>query len=104
MADAEPDWGYLEGLAQRIMERGVDWEKLAAEEAARTDPWRWYCRLCGAKGAVDHGPGAREQRDRDAEDHLRETPCGRHTIPARAESGRLLHVWTYGQPAVAPWN
>ena len=94
---------YLEALVD-ILSRPVDYEKLAAEEAARTDPWRWYCRLCGAGGAVDDGPGARERRDEDAAGHLFATPCGRHEIAGRAESGRLLHVWTYPQSAVTPWN
>jgi hypothetical protein len=25
-------------------------QRRAAQAAARTDPWRWYCRLCGAEG------------------------------------------------------
>ena len=75
--------------------RPVDWEKLAAGEAARTDPWRWYCRLCGARGeAAD-----RDARDRDAGEHLRTAPCGRHGVAGRAGAGRLLHVWTYPLPA-----
>lgn len=78
--------------------------QIAAREAARTDPWRWYCRLCGAQGAFDHGPGARELRDKAAEEHLTGTRCGRFEVPAREESGRLLHVWTYPRSAVAQWN
>jgi len=87
----------LAEIAQQIIE-------LAEEEAARTDPWRWYCRLCGAEGSVDHGPAAREARDEAAEEHLRETPCGRREVTAREESGRLLHVWTYPRSAAARWN
>ena len=96
----------LAAIVDDVLSRPVDYEKLAAEEAARTDPWRWYCRLCGTAGAVDHGPGARERRDEAAEKHLRETPCGRHAIPGRAESGRLLHVWSYPDPrsVAAPYN
>jgi hypothetical protein len=78
--------------------------EIAAREAARTDPWRWYCRTCGARGAVDDGPGARELRDREAGEHLCETDCGRHEIAGREESGRLLHVWTYPRSAVTRWN
>lgn len=95
---------YLANLAQQIIERGVDQDKLAAHEAARTDPWRWYCRLCGPKGAVDNGPGARESRDKAAEEHLRDTPCGRHAVTGWSESGRLLHVWTYPKSETARWN
>jgi hypothetical protein len=78
--------------------------EIAAREAARTDPWRWYCRTCGAKGAVDDGSGAREARDEAAAAHLRETGCGRDEVTAREESGRLLHMWTYPRTAVARWN
>jgi hypothetical protein len=78
--------------------------EIAAREAARTDPWRWYCRTCGAEGAVNDGTGAREYRDKAAEEHLRETRCGRREVTAREESGRLLHVWTYPRSAVAQWN
>jgi len=95
---------YLTRLAMQIIERGVDYEKLAAEEAARTDPWRWYCRLCGVQGAVADGPGARERRDEEAAGHLSGTPCGRYEIEARSESGRLLHVWSYPRSAVTQWN
>jgi hypothetical protein len=76
----------------------------AAREAARTDPWRWYCRLCGARGAVDDGPGARDARDQAAYAHLRETRCGRFEVTGREESGRLRHVWTYPLSAVTRWN
>jgi hypothetical protein len=96
--------GYLADLAQRIMERGIDWEKLAAQEAARTGPWGWYCRLCGATGAVDDGTGARDARDKDARAHLAEMPCGRYEITGWAEAGRLLHVWSYPRSAVAQWS
>lgn len=66
---------------------------------ARTDPWRWYCRLCGAKGeAAD--PAARDQAARD---HLAQAPCGRHELTGWAAAGRLLHVWTYPVSAVA-WD
>lgn len=72
----------------------------AAREAARTDPWRWYCRICGATGE-DPDPGG---RDREAGEHLRTTSCGAHEITGHEESGRLLHVWTYPRSAVTQWN
>jgi len=78
-------------LIRRICENPPDPEKLAAAEAARTDPWRWYCRTCGERGEAPE-PGT---RDEGAAAHLASTPCGRHAIPGRAEAGRLLHVWTY---------
>jgi hypothetical protein len=82
----------IKAIVEEILARPVDYEKLAAREAARTDPWRWYCRLCGATGAFDHGETAREQRDGDARAHLDETRCGRHGMTGWTESGRLLHV------------
>jgi hypothetical protein len=75
-------------------------EKLAAEEAARADPWCWYCRLCGARGSE---PG-REARDTAARAHLGETPCGRHAVTGWAEAGHLLHVWTWPRSAAAQHN
>ena len=81
----------LEGIAARVLARPVGLEALAAEEAARTDPWRWYCRLCGAAGEDPDRGG----RDWEAGEHLRTTPCGRHVVVGTAEAGRLLHVWTY---------
>ena len=74
--------------------------ELAAREAARTDPWRWYCRTCGATGE-DPDPGG---RDWEAGEHLRTTSCGAHEITGYEESGRLLHVWTYPRSAVTQWN
>jgi hypothetical protein len=70
--------------------------RLAAEQARRTDPWRWYCRLCGATGEAPERP----ERDAAAVAHLTETPCGRHGVGTSAESGRLLHVWSYGAPSL----
>ena len=84
-------------IIRDITERPVDLARLAAEEAARTDPWRWYCRLCGAKGEAA-GPGA---RDDVARAHLAQAPCGRHGITGWSSAGRLLHVWTYPGSAVA---
>ena len=78
----------------------VNQERLAAREAERTDPWRWYCRLCGAKGEATLAAA----RDDAAADHLRTTPCGRHEIHKTEESGRLLHVWSYPREAVSRFN
>ena len=106
----------MEGLTvddevlQRILEivsRPIDYEALAAEEAARTDPWRWYCRLCGATGSVDHsGDRGTDEMARDVAGmtHLTETRCGRHDVRGWEKSGRLLHVWTYPRSAVAHYN
>jgi hypothetical protein len=91
---------HLSELAQEIIERGIDWEKLAAQETARTDPWRWYCRLCGASGEDPDRGG----RDWEAGEHLRTTRCGRHEITGYAESGRLAHVWSYPRSAITQWN
>jgi hypothetical protein len=90
----------LAEIAQQIIERGVDYEKLAEEEAARTDPWRWYCRECGATGEDPDEGG----RDWEAGEHLRTTPCGRREIVGMDWFGRTLHVWTYSKSAVARWN
>jgi hypothetical protein len=87
----------IERIIRDITERPIDYDQLAAEQAARTDPWRWYCRLCGAKGeAAD--PGTRDQAGLA---HLEQTPCGRHGITGWVTTGRLLHVWTYPRSAVA---
>ena len=90
---ADGDWA---DLIERIM-RPADPARLAAEEAARTDPWRWYCRLCGAKGEAPD-PDARDQAARA---HLEQTRCGRHGVTGWATAGRMLHVWTYPASAVA---
>jgi hypothetical protein len=74
--------------------------ELAAREAARTDPWRWYCRECGATGE-DQDPGA---RDWEAGEHLRTTRCGRNEVVGMDWFGRTLHVWTYPRSAVTRWN
>jgi len=81
----------LSRLVDEILSRPVDREKLAAEEAARTDPWRWYCRLCGTRGEA----AERGDRDRDARAHLADTRCGRHAVVRTEEAGRLMHVWTH---------
>lgn len=63
--------------------------RLATYEAARTDPWRWYCRTCGAEGEAEK----QHIRDRDAYRHII-SPEG-HGRPAVrvASHGRLKHVW-----------
>ncbi len=63
----------------------------------RTDPWRWYCRICGAEGEA----AEEAVRDLDAAAHLEDTPCGRHAVTGWVTSGRLLHVWSYPASAVA---
>jgi hypothetical protein len=68
--------------------------QLAEHEATRTDPWRWYCRLCGAEGQADNYP----ERDREAFAHVDACPHGRFADVRTAEHGRLLHVWSYGRP------
>lgn len=45
--------------------------------------WRWYCRLCGARGVADDEQG----RDENAFGHAD------HVRGLSASSGRLLHVW-----------
>ena len=54
----------------------------------RSDPWRWYCRLCGATGAADSDAS----RDQDGFDQT--TTCGPDGGVFRfVGAGRLLHVW-----------
>lgn len=90
----------LDPSIQRLLELAFDPVE-QAERAIRlahyyehecTRPWRWYCRLCGAKGEAPERAG----RDAQARDHLASTDCGCGAIKGRAESGRLTHVWTYG--------
>lgn len=97
MSGKRDDW-LTDVLA--MLAQPVDWEKLAAEEAARTDPWRWYCRLCGQRGEAS----TEEERDAGAAAHMRDTPCGRHEIHRAEKAGRLLHVWSYPRSAVAQLN
>ena len=87
-------------LASRILS---DYARLVAEEVAwtpRTDPWRWYCRICGAKGKAPES----SERDEAARAHLDGTGCGRHEVTGWSQSGRLLHVWTYPASAAAEFN
>lgn len=106
--DRQEHAAKFSALAERIMrdlaEHPPDpvkaqMEALAAAEA-RGDPWRWYCRLCGAKGEA----AARDDRDAGAAEHLAATRCGRGAIHPQAEAGRLLHVWSYSPAAVATLN
>lgn len=76
-------------------------DELAAREAARTDPWRWYCRTCGAEGSVEDGEGAQGTRDKAAMAHLSEAHCGPDEIPGKVPR-RLLHVWSYS--GTARWD
>lgn len=102
MAADTPDdlRAYLSGIVDRVLARPADLEALAAEEAARTDPWRWCCRLCGAEGEA----GREDERDAGAAMHLETTPCGRHATTGTSRHGRLLHVWTYPPSASAQMN
>lgn len=57
----------------------------------RSDPWRWYCRLCGAEGEHDD----ELERTEAARDHARtEHPQGPGGQLVEDYSGRLMHVWT----------
>ncbi len=64
---------------------------MIADQKPRTDLFRWYCRLCGAQGEHEQ----RATRDRLAEQHLEQSECGLGVHLGRAETGRLLEVWTY---------
>jgi hypothetical protein len=66
--------------------------RLAAYEAARTDPWRWYCRLCGAEGQAD----TEADRDLVAFGHVDACPDGCHATVRTESHGRLRHVWSFG--------
>jgi hypothetical protein len=82
---------------QRLVQMATDpnpnlQQKVAEAAAARTDPWRWYCRLCGAVGA----DASRLVRNDQADAHLDTCrPGGRRPTVGTAEAGRLLHVWSY---------
>ena len=96
----EPDYRALTERIIEMVSRPIDWEKYAAEQAARTDPWCWYCRLCGASGQDPDEGG----RDWEAGEHLRTTRCGRFPVVGSARAGRMLHVWTYPASALAELN
>lgn len=87
----------IAGQLRDIIEHGPDPAERAAREAARTDPWRWYCRICGATGEKPD-PVA---RDLEANEHLLTTRCGNGDVFAGEDSGRLLHVWSYPLAALA---
>ena len=73
-------------------------QRIAEREAQRTDPWRWYCRLCGAEGESDSRLVSREA----AYAHIADgQPCGRGIHKADDGHGRLLHVWSWGRPPIA---
>jgi hypothetical protein len=63
--------------------------KVEAAQAARTDQWRWYCRLCGEEGSDP----LRAARDGAARAHVEAAHGLAHL--GQAEAGRLLHVWSY---------
>jgi len=67
-------------------------QRLAEREAQRTDPWRWYCRLCAAVGESE----SRTETVEAAHAHVADgQPCGRGVHKAEDAAGRLLHVWSY---------
>ena len=66
----------------------------------RTDPYRWYCRLCSTSGESL----GRQERDEAATAHLRDTPCGRYPVWRMVEAGHLVHVWSYPHSACAELN
>lgn len=71
-------------------------QRLAEHEAARTDPWVWYCRLCGAEGQDPD----RITSNGQAMSHIAPgQPCGRGSQVGSDQAGRLLHVWTYSLAA-----
>ena len=61
------------------------------DEIPRADPFRWYCRLCGSGGEHE----LRDTRDRLAQEHLERSDCGLGIRLGKAETGRVLEVWTY---------
>jgi hypothetical protein len=79
------------------MSDDVDWGQptggIKVPPLPRTDPWRWYCRLCGAAGDA----ATEVTRSVAAHAHLRETKCGQGTKLGWNEAGRLVHIWTYGR-------
>jgi hypothetical protein len=97
------DRAKREDVIRSLAETALNWDLAALQAAAeaearsRPGPWHWYCRLCGEKGEAV----SEQERDDLARTHLDETPCGRHPVPGRASSGKLLHVWTYPASAAA---
>lgn len=91
----------MSALVQRLLAAVNDPEhinRLAAQAAARTDPWRWYCRICGAEGE----DASRLVRNDQAYQHLKDCRTGEREQTGTAEAGRLLHIWGYGSPLVKP--
>lgn len=91
LADVDGDFGKWALRLLAYVKTPEHKQRLAEEEAARTDPWRWYCRICGAEWQDD----SRIVRNDQAREHLAGTTCGRGTRLGEAEAGRLSHVWTY---------
>jgi hypothetical protein len=60
-------------------------------EKNRTDPWSWYCRICGATGEHTTRPG----RDAQAMDHVVTMHWHSDDTWGQAEAGHLLHIWCY---------
>jgi hypothetical protein len=65
--------------------------RLAEYTANRTDPWRWYCRTCGAEGKAD----TEQARDAEGFGHLDICRFGRRPTVGTDSAGRLRHVWSY---------
>jgi hypothetical protein len=69
-------------------------QRLAQRQLERTDPWKWYCRLCGARGESDSRTASRDE----AYAHIADgQPCGHGAVKDQAEHGRLLHVWSWSR-------
>lgn len=81
----------VRALLARIISDPDYASRRAAREAARTDPWCWYCRRCGAEGADD----SRVTRNEQAYEHTQACASGVGPRAGSSEAGRLLHVWTY---------
>lgn len=91
----------IDKLFQRLFDpvrQAEDAIRLAEHTAARTDPWCWYCRRCGAKGAEDD----EQSRDTAAFAHVDTCPLGRGVRVGTDAAGRLRHVWSFTLPYDMP--
>ena len=64
----------------------------------RTDPWRWYCRICGAEGDTPD----RDTRDAAARAHVEGEHWRDGDVLGWDEAGRLAHAWRYPAAAGRP--
>lgn len=81
---------YAAAVARRVCLERLSPLEAVAEQLERDDPWRWWCRHCGAGGAREDEMA----RDFDAADHVRAAhakPWSQQIV--MASSGRLAHVW-----------